>query len=154
MNGWSLLFAYPLQEIILMRKIWHNKLFYLPTRTLVDCLNKRYSTNEEFSILEDNYLFSLDELVRIDRDILKKHRLLSGIILVFIGGYLIFNNITNSLANYMPEIVYNTLNALIRVAPQIIIGVAIVVVGAKLIIGKKKESEMNDYPLQKTTTLI
>ncbi|MBU3216286.1 hypothetical protein LL033_23270 [Clostridium estertheticum] len=109
-----------------------------------DCLNKRYATDEEFLLLEDNYLFSLDELVKVDKDILKKHALFSGILLVLLGGYLIFNNIINSLAGYIPGDVYNVISDVTRMAPQIIIGVVIVVIGAKLIIGKKKECDMND----------
>ena len=109
-----------------------------------DCLNKRYATDEEFLLLEDKYLFSLDELVKVDKDILKKHALFSGILLVLLGGYLIFDNIINSLAGYIPGDVYNVIRNVTRMAPQIIIGVVIVVIGAKLIIGKKKERDMND----------
>ena len=72
-------------------------------------MNKRYSTDEEFLLLEDNYLFSLDELVKIDKGIFKKHRLFSGILLVLLGGYLIWNNIINSLSGYMPDEIYNAI---------------------------------------------
>jgi len=111
-----------------------------------DCMNKRYSTDEEFLLLEDNYLFSLDELVKIDKDILKKHRLLSGILLVLLGIYLIWNNLINSLGlnGFISNEVYNAINVATSVAPQIIIGIVIIVVGAKLIIGKKKECDLND----------
>jgi len=122
-------------------------LFVLPLiwfYSFFDCMNKRYSTDEEFLLLEDNYLFSLDELIKIDKGILKKHRLFSGLLLVFLGVYLICNNIIDSLAGYMPDALYNVINNVSTVAPQIIIGVAIIVMGAKLIIGKKKECDMND----------
>ncbi|MGH4122076.1 MAG: hypothetical protein ACREV6_03975 [Clostridium sp.] len=122
-------------------------LFFLPLiwfYSFFDCMNKRYSTEEEFLLLEDNYLFSLDEFAKIDKGILKKHSLWSGILLLLFGAYLIWNNIINSLASYMPDGVYRVINNITRVAPQIIIGVAIIVVGAKLIIGKKRECDMND----------
>jgi len=85
-----------------------------------------------------------DELIKIDKDVLKKHRLVSGILLILLGAYLIWNNIIDSLAGYMSDAAYNAINDVTRVAPQIIIGVAIIVVGAKLIIGKKKECDIND----------
>jgi len=122
-------------------------LFVLPLiwfYSFFDCMNKRYSTEEEFLLLEDNYLFSLDELIKIDKDVLKKHRLVSGILLILLGAYLIWNNIIDSLAGYMSDAAYNAINDVTRMAPQIIIGVAIIVVGAKLIIGKKKECDIND----------
>ncbi|MGH4118143.1 hypothetical protein [Clostridium sp.] len=122
-------------------------LFFAPLiwfYSFFDCMNKRYSTDEEFLLLEDNYLFSLDEIVKIDSGIFKKHGKYTGIILVILGGYLIWNNIISSLARFMPGKVYYAINSITRVAPQIIIGIAIIVVGLKLIKGKKKECELND----------
>ncbi|MBZ9634821.1 hypothetical protein [Clostridium sp. FP1] len=122
-------------------------LFVLPLiwfYSFFDCMNKRYSTDEEFLLLEDNYLFSLDELAKIDSGIFKKHTLWSGVLLLLLGAYLIWNNVINSLASYLPDGVYRVINNITNVAPQIIIGVVIIVVGAKLIIGKKKECDMND----------
>ncbi|MGH4139180.1 hypothetical protein [Clostridium sp.] len=122
-------------------------LFVLPLiwfYSFFDCMNKRYSTDEEFLLLEDNYLFSLDELGKIDWGILKKHRLISGITLVILGIYLIWINTINSLTGYISDEAYNAIHNITRMAPQIIIGVVIIVVGAKLIVGKKRECDMND----------
>ena len=122
--------------VFLLPLIWFYSFF--------DCMNKRYSTDEEFMLLEDNYLFSLEELVKIDKGIFKKHRLFTGILLLLLGVYLIWNNILNSLSRYLPNEVYNAIYAITRVAPQIILGVAIIALGAKLISGKKKEFDSND----------
>lgn len=121
-------------------------LFILPLLwfySFFDCINKRYSTDEEFLLLEDSYLFSLDKFVRLDKDIFQKHRALSGILLLFLGGYLIWNNTLHLLSRYIPQEAYDAINNLTRLAPQIIIGLAIVAAGIKLIVGKKKESDMN-----------
>jgi hypothetical protein len=128
LNIWPLLFVAPL--------IWFYSFF--------DCMNKRYSTDEEFSHLEDNYLFSLDEIVKIDRGIFKKHRKYTGIALVILGGYLIWNNIISSLYRFMPGRVFAAISSITRVAPQVIIGIAIIVVGLKLVSGKKKECDLSD----------
>ena len=122
-------------------------LFVLPLvwfYSFFDCMNKRYSTDDEFLTLEDKYLFSLDELVKMDKDVLKKHRLASGILLIIIGGYLIWNNILNSLSAYISSELFSLINDVTRVAPQIIIGIAIILAGVKLIKGKRKECDMND----------
>ena len=74
----------------------------------------------------------------------KKHRLLGGVLLIFLGGYLIWNNIINSLSRYMQSEVYMALSNVTRVAPQIIVGAIIIAVGAKLIIGKKRECDSDD----------
>jgi hypothetical protein len=109
-----------------------------------DCMNKQYSTDEEFLLLEDNYLFSLDEMVKIDKGVFKKHRLFSGILLLLLGVYLIWTNIVHGLSRYLPSEVYDAIYSITRVAPQIILGVTIIAVGAKLISGKKKEFDTND----------
>lgn len=122
-------------------------LFVLPLiwfYSFFDCINKRYATDEEFLLLEDNYLFSLDELAKIDKGVFKKNKVFAGVILIFLGGYLLWNNIIDSLSRYMPSGVYMFIRDVTRIAPQIIIGVAIIAVGAKLIIGKKKECETDD----------
>jgi hypothetical protein len=121
-------------------------LFILPLLwfySFFDCMNKRYSTDEEFLLLEDNYLFSLDKFVKLDKDIFQKRRVLAGVILLFLGGYLIWNNSLHLLARYVPNEVYDLVYSVSRLVPQVIIGVAIIVAGIKLIMGKKKESDMN-----------
>ncbi|MBC8061024.1 MAG: hypothetical protein H7Y18_10180 [Clostridiaceae bacterium] len=121
--------------LVILPLIWFYSFF--------DCMNKRYSTEEEFLILEDNYLFSLDKFVKLDENIFKKRRVLAGVLLLFLGGYLIWNNTLHLLARYIPDRAYEVINNLTRIAPQIIVGVAIVIAGVKLIQGKKKESDMN-----------
>jgi len=70
--------------------------------------------------------------------------LFTGIILLFLGIYLIWNNLMHSLYRYIPDVVYNAIYDVTRVAPQIIIGIAIIVVGVNLILGKKRECDTND----------
>ena len=145
--GLSLMAAF---FFIIFLSSWLNigpLLFSLPLLwfySFFDCMNKRYSTDEEFLLLEDNYLFSLNELVKIDTGIFKKHGLFTGILLLLLGGYLIWNNMIHSLSSYIPSQVYNAIYDVTRVLPQIIIGIAIIILGAKLIIGKKRESDTHD----------
>lgn len=124
----SILFVMPL--------IWFYSFF--------DCINKRYSTDEEFLLSEDKYLFSLDELIKIDKNIFKKYRFVSGILLIIIGCYFIGNNILNRLNGYIPQELYTVIHDVSRNLPQLIVGGIIIVVGAKLIMGKKSECDKND----------
>jgi len=48
-----------------------------------------------------------------------------------------------SLARYIPQEVYQVIYNVMRIAPQIIVGIVIIVIGVKLIIGKKRENEIN-----------
>ena len=129
----SWLYIYPL--LFVLPLIWFYSFF--------DCINKRYSTEEEFLLLEDNYLFSIDKFVKLDKDIFQKRRVLVGVFLAFLGSYLIWNNILNVLNGHISYQVYRAINDVTRIAPQIIIGIAIVIAGVKLIMGKKKESDIN-----------
>lgn len=118
-------------------------LFILPLLwfySFFDCINRRYSTDEEFALLEDNYLFSLDKLLSTNMIIFQKRRLFAGVLILLLGMYLLWNNILNSLMRHIPQEIFWQIKDATRSIPQIILGVVIVVIGARLIMGKKKES--------------
>lgn len=106
-----------------------------------DCINKRFVSDEEFYNLQDEYLFSMDKLLKLDGELFKRHRFFSGGILLFLGIYLVFENVITMISSYIPQEVYNIINNFIRVSPQILVGIFIIAAGLKLISGKKKESE-------------
>jgi TM2 domain-containing membrane protein YozV len=106
-----------------------------------DCTNRASLNEEQLLLLEDKYLFSLDKLVKIDKDIFEKRRLIVGGVLLFLGVYLVIDNAMNILEPYMSRQIYNIIDHLMRQAPQVIIGVAIVALGVRLIMGKKRECE-------------
>jgi len=121
-------------------------LFILPLiwfYSFFDCINKRFVADEEFLLLEDSYLFSIDKFFRLDNELFQKRRLFAGVILLLLGAYLVLNNIMQSLARYIPQEVYQVIYNVMRIAPQIIVGIVIIVIGVKLIIGKKRENEIN-----------
>ncbi len=125
LNIGSLLYVAPL--------IWFYSFF--------DCLNKASLDEDKLLHLEDKYLFSLDKLVKLDKDIFEKRRLATGVLLLLLGVYLVADNIMNILEQYIPKQLYHIISNSMRQAPQVIIGVAIVAIGAKLIMGKKRECE-------------
>lgn len=109
-----------------------------------DCANRVSLDDDRFLLLEDKYLFSLDKLVKLDKDVFEKRRLATGVLLLFFGIYLLLENIMNVIQRYIPYEIYEVIYYSTRQVPQLIIGIAIIGVGVKLIQGKKKESEIDD----------
>lgn len=101
--------------------------------------------DDELLLLEDKYLFSIDKLAKLDKDIFEKRRLAVGVVCLFLGVYLVIENIMSILEPYIPyELRRFIIYDLMRDIPKVIIGVAIVTLGIKLIKGKKMESEIDD----------
>lgn len=110
-----------------------------------DCTNRMNLNDDELLLLEDKYLFSVDKLAKLDKDIFEKRRLAVGVICLFLGVYLVIENIMSILEPYIPyELRRFIIYDLMRDIPKVIIGVAIVTLGIKLIKGKKMESEIDD----------
>ena len=109
-----------------------------------DCANRASLDDDKLLLLEDKYLFSLDKLVKLDKDVFAKRRLVVGGVLLFLGIYLVADNIMNVIERYIPHEIYEVIYYSTRQVPQLIIGIAIVVIGVKLIQGKKKEREIDD----------
>lgn len=108
-----------------------------------DCTNRMSLDEDAFLLLEDKYLFSIDKLVILDQDIFSKRRLASGVVLLFLGIYLLSENIIDFLQPLIPYELYEIIYNIMRQAPQLIIGVSIVALGIRLIKGKKMESDMD-----------
>lgn len=109
-----------------------------------DCINKQSLSQEEFSLIEDNYMFSIDKLLKLDKNLFKKQRLFFGILLVCMGMYLIWDNIRRIIEPYIDPGVYRAIVNFTGTAPQIIVGIAIIVVGVRLVIGKREERDRDD----------
>ncbi|AOR22810.1 hypothetical protein BGI42_03380 [Clostridium taeniosporum] len=62
---------------------------------------------------------------------------------MFLGLYLVTDNIMRVLQEYIPSTLYYIIHDFMRHTPQVIIGVAIVVLGIKLVMGKKREREVD-----------
>lgn len=108
-----------------------------------DAINKMSLDDEEFYAQEDKYLVSVDKLLGVENTFFQRRNLFFGIILAFLGVYLIWNNCLNYFQGLLPYKVYAVLYALNNIFPQFAIGVIIIIIGIKMIIGKK-ESAKND----------
>ncbi|CAB1246351.1 hypothetical protein ACFHWD_14935 [Clostridium sp. MT-14] len=122
-------------------------LFILPLiwfYSFFDCINKQSMPQEEFEHIEDNYIFSIDKLFEWDKSLFKKQRLFFGILLICMGIYLIWDNIRPIIEPYIDSRIYEIISNFTGIVPQMIVGVAIIVIGVKLIMGKKKEVDTDD----------
>lgn len=61
-----------------------------------DCINRRYSSDEEFAAMEDYYLFSIDKLLASSSKLSAIRKPLAGILLLLLGLYLVWNNLLMS----------------------------------------------------------
>ncbi|MEY8763619.1 MULTISPECIES: hypothetical protein [Clostridium] len=112
--------------------------------SLFDCINKQSMPQEEFDKLDDSYIFSIDKLLKLDKNLFKKQGLFFGILLICMGLYLIWDNIRFIIQPYINSEIYKIISNFTEIIPQMIVGIAIIVIGIKLIVGKKKEVDEDD----------
>lgn len=106
-----------------------------------ECVNMAWASPEEFSALRDGYLFRRGEGESV---LSGRWALYGGILLVFFGVYLIFDQLVSRLSLYLAEGAANALSAAVSLFPQIFFGVVVILIGVRLIVGKKKELERHD----------
>jgi hypothetical protein len=124
-------------------------LFFLPIvwfYGFFDAINKNSLTDEEFYTLEDQYLFNinLDDIQKIH---LGKFRVYIAAILIFIGASMLLSNFMDLASYLLPEYIYSGLSTIVDQLPQFIIGIAIILIGIKLIRGKNAELKKEEQNL-------
>jgi len=106
-----------------------------------DCMNKASLNDEEFLLIEDKYLFSMDKILELNEGLIKKNKIVIGCTVLIFGIYLLWNSILQRLWGVIPEVKYYFFVNITKAVPQAIISIIIIIIGIKLIIGKKKESD-------------
>lgn len=102
-----------------------------------DCINKRFTTDEEFAALKDHYLF---QSYNGSRDLfLGNGRLITGIIILVVGVCCLWKSVFSFITDHMPGYAAVVLNELNVRVPQVLVASAIIALGVWLIIGRKKE---------------
>ncbi len=110
-----------------------------------DCINKIFQEDDEFYLQEDHYLFTREQVERMNMNFLKGKSLLIGVTLIVIGIYAIWNNVVlhiTSAYGLLPPAVFHVIVSLGNIIPQLIVGGLIIWAGFSLIKGKKKEIEI------------
>jgi hypothetical protein len=108
-----------------------------------DCVNKRFSSDQDFARFEDHFLFSKEDFQIGKYNLNGKFSLIGGIVLLLLGLYIIWRNFFAHIINLIAPEFFSRLMMLLGTLPQLIIGAAIIALGVWLIIGKKKENDKN-----------
>ncbi len=112
-----------------------------------DCINKVFQDDDEFYTQEDYYLFTGEKLEKMNLIIFRERNLIVGILLVITGIYALWNNVVLSVISrydLLPQAVYEAIVGLGRIVPQLMVGALIIWAGIALIMGKKKEIEIEE----------
>ncbi len=95
--------------------------------------------DEEFYALEDTYLFNIMENEAQGKALIQTYRKVIAIVLIIVGAVMSWNGIFRMLYNYIPDQLYWIIRGIGYRVPQIVVGLGIVVLGVKMISGKKRE---------------
>ena len=107
-----------------------------------DSINMAWADDQEFSRLEDYYLFNPDSFAPLKFS--GRGSLYFGILLVFFGAYLILSKLVSRFYSLMRPEIADLFHGIVSVFPQMFLGVIIIWIGIRLIAGKKKELEKHD----------
>ena len=108
-----------------------------------DCINRMSADDEKFAAYEDNYLLPT-EVNKLPFDlngIFAKSRPIIGGLLIFGGVYIIVEQIYGNYSYMLTEMANNILSGMIYNLPRYLLAASVIIIGVKLIIGKKKEAE-------------
>lgn len=95
--------------------------------------------DSEIAMLQDDYLFHVDEMGSLRSKLAGKYRGIVAILLILFGSVMLLRVMYRMLEGLLPNIVISFLWSLSYYLPQLVIGVGIVALGMWLIRGKKQE---------------
>lgn len=103
--------------------------------------NLRAMDDEDFYMLEDDYLFHLDgsEKEFWNKMVVSRYRKLAAAALILIGVTILWNNLLDLLHWLLPGFMQNVVYMISYRIPQTVLGIAIIVAGVWMIRGKKHE---------------
>jgi len=122
-------------------------MFFLPIiwfYAFFDCMNRMSLPDEKFYAQEDRFLLPFDAAFSIfgdEKGIVQKYRPFIGGALVFFGAYMVWNRIFYRLDSYLAEPFRDILYTITDLLPQLAVAAVIILIGVKLIVGKRKEVE-------------
>ena len=103
-----------------------------------DAVNKNSMDEEEFYLLEDDYLFHMDPAA-ISAVLSGKNRTAAALILIIVGAAMLLSNFMGFLNEILPWQLYWGLENFLRYIPRICIALFIIWIGMQLIQGKRLE---------------
>lgn len=96
-------------------------------------------SDEEFYAVEDEYLIPLDKINLKGKKLTEESRKIVSICLIILGIVLTYQGLDRMFYAYIPEWIYGIIAQVTNSLPKIVIGLAIIYIGVKMIHGKKAE---------------
>ena len=116
--------------------VWFISFFH--ARGLASC------EEEQFKALPDEYIwetFGADKKFELTSPVVKKW---GAYILIFCGVLLLWDSLSSVLYSMIPDYLWEQLAPLVDLVPQVAVAVVIILLGVKMILGKKEELDGND----------
>ena len=95
--------------------------------------------DEEFYAVEDEYLFHFSESEAQGRELVRTYRKVIAIMLIVLGVVMTWKGIVRMMYRYLPSGLIGIINDIGYRLPQIVVGIAIIVLGVYMIQGKKRQ---------------
>ncbi len=94
--------------------------------------------DEEFMNTKDDYLFNLDIFFK-ENKITEKYRDIIAIILIGVGGLLLWNGLKYAFMPWIPEFIFRVLSRFENTIMRVLLGIGIIIAGFRMIKGKSEE---------------
>lgn len=107
-------------------------------------INMAWADEQPFSELKDRYCWTSESFSQMNKRLSGRGGLYIGILLLFFGIYLILNKLAQHLYASLRVEIADALLSIVSVFPQIFLGAVIVIIGIRLIIGKRRELNKHD----------
>ena len=99
--------------------------------------NLKSLSEEEFYSIEDSYVLHMDELTGDISSLLKHHRNLTAVLLIFLGASILWNNLMDFLYMILPGYLADVIGRFTYHLPQLVIAAAIIFTGIYILTRKK-----------------
>lgn len=99
-------------------------------------------SDEDFFSVRDEYLFGVGNLPGME-DFVQKHSQWIAVLLIFLGGCLLWDSIASLLYNVLPDSLHFISRTMRRIGdyvPSLVIGGGIIALGVRMMEGKKEDS--------------
>lgn len=111
--------------------------------------NLKCLTEEEFCSVEDHFLFPTDELVSSRENFVRQYRNTLAALLIIFGICGLWNNLISLLQQLLPDSMFYILSDLTWRIPQLAISLILIVIGIRLVKGKKEQLEYDEQKEEK-----
>ncbi|MCM1498030.1 MAG: hypothetical protein NC124_06140 [Clostridium sp.] len=112
--------------------------------------NLKCLTEEEFLSVEDHFIFPTGELAASRENFVRQYRNTLAALLIIFGICGLWRNLISLLQELLPDSMFYILNELTWRIPQVAISLILIVIGIRLVKGKKEQLEYDEQKEEKS----